>query len=357
MGCRYVIRRRNACRTAIPLLAAGLAAGLALSTASIGAQAGQGGATGTLVNPLLPGGPDPFVVSDGGWFYYMATRGDRLAIRRTRDLSHLADAEEKVVWRPAAQGPNAQSIWAPELHRLDGKWYIYYTAAAAGHDDDAHRGVFVLENASADPLTGEWIDRGRVNTRLPGIDGTVFAAQGRRWFVYSAYDGPDSVLAIAQMATPWSLQGTEAIIARPDQAWERQGGRQILEGPAFLRGPRGDLFLGYSGSACWSDDYAIGLLAAKPGADLLKPQSWTKSPRPALAKSPATNVYAPGHNAFFAAGGGRETWIIYHANDGAGRGCTGKRSPRVQRVRWSRDGRPLLPIPVKAGEAIAAPRP
>lgn len=314
-------------------------------------------AAATLTNPILPGGPDPFILTDGGWFYFMATRGDRLAIRRTRDLSKLAEAAEHVVWRAPASGPNSVSIWAPELHRIAGKWYIYYSAAERGHDDDAHRGIFVLENASADPLRGTWLDRGRIATRFTGIDGTVFAAQGRRWFAYSAYDGGDSVLALAPLATPWTLAAPEVVIARPDAAWERQGGRQILEGPAFLQGPRGDLFLTYSGSACWSDEYAIGQLRAAPGANLMDPASWTKAAAPVLAKAPQNDVYATGHHAFFGADHGRHTWIVYHANTGAGQGCTGKRSPRVQRITWSRNGQPVYSVPAHAGVPVVAPRP
>ena len=164
------------------------------------------------------------------------------------------------------------------------------------------------------------------------------------------------MLAIAPMANPWTLAAPEVVVARPDLAWERQGGRQILEGPAFLAGPRGDLFLAYSGSACWSDDYAVGLLSARPGADPLDANSWTKAPQPVLAKAPANDVYATGHNGFFADARGAP-WIVYHANTGAGQGCTGKRSPRVQRMRWSRDGRPVFPVPARTGEAVPAPRP
>ena len=311
----------------------------------------------TLVNPLLASGPDPFILTEGGWFYFMATHGDRLAIRRTRDLARLGTAEETVVWRPPATGANAVSIWAPELHRFDGKWFIYYTAAASGHDDDAHRGVFVLENDGPDPLAGRWIDRGQVDTALPGIDGTAFEARGRRWFVYSAYDGPDSVLMIAPLATPWSLAAPAVTIARPDRSWERQGGRQIVEGPAFLQGPAGDLFLAYSASACWSDDYALGLLRLRVGADPMIPANWTKSPRPVLAKAPGNDVYAPGHNAFFTARGGRQTWIVYHANQGAGAGCKPTRSPRVQRMTWAADGTPVFPVPARAGTQVEAPVP
>jgi GH43 family beta-xylosidase len=152
------------------------------------------------------------------------------------------------------------------------------------------------------------------------------------------------------MANPWTLTGEEAIIARPDQPWERQGGRQILEGPAFLKGPDGGLHLAYSGSACWSDDYALGLLSAAPGADPMQPASWSKAPRPVLAKSPATSIWAPGHNGFFTARG--RTWIVYHANNAEKRGCGNRRAPHVQEVTWTRDGKPVFARPA-AGPAPA----
>jgi GH43 family beta-xylosidase len=299
-------------------------------------------------NPLLPSGPDPWIVRDGQDYYYLNTLGDRIAIRKTRDLGKLAEAEEKTVWRPPADGPNAQSIWAPELHRIRGKWYIYYSAAAAGHDDDSHRGIFVLENAARDPQTRSWTDRGRLATRNAGIDGTTFTHAGKRYFVYSPYVGGDSNLAIVEMANPWTLKGAESIIARPDQAWERQGGRQILEGPEFLRGPKGQLYISYSGSACWSDDYAIGLLRAPAGANPLDPAVWTKAPRPVIAKSPTHGIYAPGHNGFFTTPGG-EHWIVYHANSGPDMKCTGKRAPRIRRVTFGRNGELAFGEPVGAG--------
>lgn len=309
----------------------------------------------SFTNPLLPSGPDPWITRHGDTYFYMNTLGNRIAIRKTTDLTRLAEATETTIWTPPATGPNAQSIWAPELHRIGDKWYVYYTAAESGHDDDAHRGIFVLENANDDPTQGKWTDRGRLKTRYTGIDGTTFAYRGKRYFVYSPYIGPDSVLAIVAMSDPWTLVGEETVIARPDNVWERQGGRQILEGPQFLAGPKDDLFLSYSGSACWSDDYAVGLLSAPAGSDPLDASSWTKASRPILAKDPQRNVFAPGHNAFFDTPGGRETWIIYHANSGPDMKCTAKRSPRIQRVYWTDDGRPRLARPAGASVFLTAP--
>lgn len=307
--------------------------------AAIALMLAVGAAPVPVDRPLLPSGPDPWILRDGKTYYYMHTMGDRIELRRTTDLSALDTAVPKTVWRPSPPAANGMSIWAPELHRIGGRWYIYYTAAESGHDDDAHRGIFVLENGGADPMQGRWIDRGRLKTAHPGIDGTVFEHGGKLYFVYSPYVGDESRLAIVAMRDPLTLAGPETLIARPDRAWEQQGGRKILEGPEFLAGPEGDLFLSYSGSACWSDDYAIGLLHAPAGSDPLDASAWSKADGPVLAQSAARGIYAPGHNGFFTAADGT-TWIVYHANPAPGMGCTPRRAPHVRPVTWDSRGWP-----------------
>jgi GH43 family beta-xylosidase len=311
-------------------------------------------ATATFSNPLLPSGPDPWVAQRDGWYYYTHTLGDRIALWKTRDITRLAEATPVVVWRAPASGPNSHSIWAPELHYLKGKWYLYYSASDRRHDDDAHRHSFVLENASDDPTRGTWVDKGMLKTAHPGIDGTAFELHGRLYFVYSAYIGDHSDLIIAPMANPWTLSPQQVDIAQPTHRWEMQGGRKILEGPEFLQGPSGKVFLTYSASACWSDDYALGLLSASADADLTDPASWTKSAQPVFAKSVANDVYAPGHNGFFKSPDGKQDWIIYHATTGPGWKCK-QRSPRIQRFDWRSDGTPDFGLPVKTGVPQAAP--
>jgi GH43 family beta-xylosidase len=308
----------------------------------------------SFTNPLLEGGADPWVVYHAGFYYYTNTLGDRLQIWKTRHMEALRSATTRVVWRAPPSGPNSTSVWAPELHRLNAKWYLYFTAADREHDDDAHRHVFVLENKSADPLSGTWVERGMLNTAHTGIDGTVFSDRGRLYFVYSAYVGPDSDLIIAPMENPWTLGSPQIDIARPTLDWEKQGGRQILEGPEFLEGHRGQRILLYSASACWSDDYSLGMLVAAPGADLLDAGAWKKMPEPVFKKSPANGVYAPGHNGLFKSPDGREDWIIYHANSAPGQRCK-QRSPRMQKFSWRDDGLPDFGEPVGGGVELEAP--
>lgn len=333
-----------------PILASLLLGGLAAQ-----AQTALPTAARTFSNPLKANGPDPWVLRHDGYYYYTSTTGSNLTLWKSATLGGIKDAPGTVVWTPPASGPNSTQIWAPELHRLAGKWYLYYTASDRAKPGDDNRYVFVLENANADPTQGTWIDRGRVNTKYSGLDGSVFEQGGKRYFLYSAYVGPQSVLAIAPLTNPWTLDASrEAIIARPSYAWEKGGGRQIEEGPEFLQGKKGQLCVVYSASACWDDNYCLGMLTAAPGADPLQPESWQKSPEPVFKPSAANQVWGTGHNGFFTSPDGRENWLIYHAKAAADGKCEG-RSARAQRFGWRPDGLPDFGGPAALGTPQPAP--
>ncbi len=314
------------------------------------AQGGRG-----FTNPLLPSGADPFVVFYKGNYYYTHTLGNRIQLWKTKHIGALDNAVSQTVWTVPEQGPDSRDIWAPELHRINQKWYLYYTATDKAKPADSTRFIFVLENASADPLQGQWIHKGKIGTQYSGLDATVFDHKGKWYFIYSAYVGKQSVLSIALMKDPWTLAGKETIIARPDKPWEKFGGREILEAPAFLQGKQGQLFIAYSASACWADEYALGLLRAEKNADILQAASWKKYPDPVFHQSAGNSVFATGHNAFFTSPDGKENWILYHANAKAGEGCNWHRSPRAQPFGWKADGSPRLGEPLPAGKFINNP--
>ena len=105
----------------------------------------------TFTNPILPSGADPWVTWKDGYYYYTNTVGNRIILYKTEKLHELKKETPKTVWTPPATGPNSKAIWAPELHYLDGKWYLYYTATDVNNDGDASRYIFVLENTYGDP--------------------------------------------------------------------------------------------------------------------------------------------------------------------------------------------------------------
>jgi hypothetical protein len=194
-------------------------------------------------NPLLPSGADPFVVYHQGYYYYTHTLGNRIQLWKTQHIGRLGNAVSKTVWTAPQEGPDSRDLWAPELHRFNNKWYLYYTATDKARPADSTRFIFVLENEAADPLEGNWVRKGKVNTAYSGLDATVFTWKAQPYFAYSAYVGKQSVLCLAAMSNPWTLTGKETIIARPDRPWEKFGGREILEAPAFLEGKKD--------SCCW----------------------------------------------------------------------------------------------------------
>ena len=297
----------------------------------------------TFSNPLLDGGADPWVYKNGNAYYFLCTNGGNISIRKTAAMSALREATPKVVWTPPATGANSRNIWAPELHRINGKWYLYYTAGASG--DLSTQRLFVLENEAAEPLDGVWKDKGKIYDPPAdwfAIDGTVLTYKNKNYFIWSGQISNKDItqrIYIAEMENPWTLKTARVQISMPDYAWEKNG-IPVNEGPEILQGPNGQVMLVYSASSCGTDDYALGMLRLKEDGDPLNPADWTKSDKPVFTKSVANSVYGPGHNGFFKSKDGKEDWIIYHANPHAGQGCGGARSPRMQRFTWNADGSP-----------------
>ncbi|HEY9256830.1 glycoside hydrolase family 43 protein [Chitinophaga sp.] len=332
-----------------------LLSGICLLLISAVCHAARPDTTGVFTNPLLGSGPDPWVIQQDGMYYYSNTTGHNLVIRKTAAMSALGQAKEVVVWTPPAKGPNARDIWAPELHRLDHKWYLYYTAGSSESIHPQH--TFVLENTAQDPTTGTWTDKGQIRDTAANyfaIDGTVFTHKGKNYFIWSGHNGKDNIqrLYIARMANPWTLLSPRVEIAAPQYGWEQNG---VNEGPEILKNAKGEVYLIFSACGCWTENYTLGIMFLKHDADPLQPQSWTKAAEPVLQSKPENGAYAPGHNGFFKSPDGKEDWIIYHANSHAGEGCGQKRNPRMQRVNWKADGSPDFGEPVKINTAIKNP--
>lgn len=314
----------------------------------------------TFTNPLLSSGPDPWVVKKDNFYYYTHTLGNRIALWRTQKMSELKNVAPITVWTAPATGPNSNNIWAPELHFIDNKWYAYYTAGSS--TDLSTQRTFVLENGSADPTQGTWIDKGKIFDPAAdyfAIDGTVFSYNGSNYFIWSGHASAlDNIqrLYIARMQNPWTLETARFLISSPEFSWEMIGSPPAVnEGPEILKNAAGKVFLIYSASGCWTDDYSLGLMSLTNSSDPLVVINWSKSPSPVFTKNPSGGAFGPGHNTFFKSVNGTEDWILYHANPSSGLGCGDARNPRMQKLSWNADGTPNFGQPVAIGAAITKP--
>ncbi len=124
--------------------------------------------------------------------------------------------KRKLCSRLLAGTEYSKELWAPEIHFLQGKWYIYF-AADSGNNKD-HR-MYVLENDAADPLQGEFKFKGKLLTPEDkwSIDGSVFEHHSRLYFIWSGWEGDKNGqqnIYIAGMKDPWTIEGEESTIVK-----------------------------------------------------------------------------------------------------------------------------------------------
>lgn len=262
---------------------------------------------------------DPFITrSHSGMYYFAATvpAYDCIILRGSSTLEGLRTAEERVIWRKHERGAMSCHIWAPELHYLQGAWYIYF---AAGEAEDIWKiRPYALRCRGQDPLHGTWEEMGMVTPADDfsftdfSLDMTVFEHRQRVYAVWAEKVNVGkkiSNLYIGEMSSPTALKTPQMLLSSPTYAWERVD-FWVNEGPAILKGKR-HLFLTYSASAT-GDCYCMGMLSARLNADPLDPNSWVKAKEPVLRSDRIAGLYGPGHNSFFT-NERQELIMAYHA--------------------------------------------
>lgn len=305
-------------------------------------------------NPLIEQRADPFILRHEDHYYFIASvpEYDRLEIRRADTLAGLAQARATVIWRKHASGAASELIWAPELHRIEGKWYVYFAAAHTKNLRDnmfQHR-MYVLECPDADPLQGVWTEKGQIVTQFDtfSLDATTFRHQGKQWYLW-AQKAPDipgnSNLYLSEMATPWQLKGMPVMLSKPEFDWECRG-FLVNEGPAVItHGER--LFITYSASAT-DENYCMGMLWIDRQADPLTPENWHKSPHPVFTTCTENRQFGPGHNSFTTTPEGEDV-LVYHARnyteiEGDPLYDPGRHT-RLKRIKWADTGMPDFGVP------------
>jgi GH43 family beta-xylosidase len=355
-------RSRNARHGTIALVLATISLGCATGVTPSAAPTAATPAC-TFANPLAPGA-DPWVVRRDSVYYYVQSRDRRIWISRSTRLSDVFTAPARAVWSAPDTGWNRMHVWAPELHFIDGRWYVYYAAGRHGPPyTSQHAGVLQSEN---DDALGRWVDRGRIYTGDSvgtgtgdrwSIDMTVGRIAGRDYAVWSGWaqrastDKTPQQLYIAPLENPWTISTNRVLLSAPDAEWERGPELDLQEGPEFLqRG--GTVLVVYSTRDSWLKDYALGQLRLRDTtANPLDPSNWTKR-GPVFTGN--AEVFGVGHASFVTTPDGSEHWIVYHTKDSPTPGW--RRSVRMQRFTWPDSAAPSFGDAVRRGERIPLPR-
>ncbi|HEX2207955.1 MAG TPA: glycoside hydrolase family 43 protein [Longimicrobium sp.] len=314
----------------------------------------------TFANPVAAGA-DPWVVKEGGTYYSVQSVDNGIVVYRSTRLSQLLSNGVRV-WVAPDTGWNRTNVWAPELHHVDNRWYIYYAAGRAG-PPFIHQRAGVLESTGDDPQ-GPYVDRGMLYTGddqaggAPAkwaIDLTIGRINGQLVAVWSGWENDAATdrtpqhLYAARMISPTTISGNRVRISSPTEAWERGTELDLQEGPEVLQ-RNGQTFIIYSTRESWLPDYRLGQLKFI-GGDPLSPASWSKSGGPVFQSG--EGVVGVGHASFTTSPSGTENWIVYHAKTSTAPGWD--RVIRMQTFTWNSDGSPNFGLPVASGRQIPLP--
>ncbi|MBO5487475.1 MAG: family 43 glycosylhydrolase [Eubacterium sp.] len=311
-------------------------------------------------DPYITKGPD-------GYYYFTASypmRGaadkegsDRIILRRSETIEGLKTAEEKSVWDESESSISHRFIWAPELHYIGGKWYLYYAASGSANnrwDINCH----VLMCAGDDPYNDDWVEKGKFQAASGdsisftgfSLDMTYFECNGKSYVIWAQKVGNSNLyMAEVNPEEPWKTTTKAMLLTKPEYYWEKVS-IPVNEGPSVLIHD-GKVIVAYSASAT-GPEYCIGYLYADEKANLLDKKSWTKQKTPALTSEDLVDEYGPGHNSFTKDEEGNYIFVYhsrakecYEGNCGYGTEdplydpC---RSARIRKVQWDENGLPIL---------------
>lgn len=106
--------------------------GLKFLTSAIFGLLSLSGFGSAYTNPIRnPNGADPFITYFEEWYYFLVTEQDNIQIARAESLESLKEPERVLVYADV-EPSRCCNMWAPEIHFLEGSWYLYYSAGSSG---------------------------------------------------------------------------------------------------------------------------------------------------------------------------------------------------------------------------------
>ena len=269
---------------------------------------------------IFPGDyPDPTILRDGGDFYMTHssfTYFPALLVWHSTDLLH---------WEPVARAvaDGDYSIFAPDICKVDGKFYIYYPTSRGEN--------YVVV---ADRPEGPW--SAPVKLDVGGIDpGHVVAEDGQRYlYTNNGWVTPLTLDGLAAAGKPQKVYDGWEFPAE----WETEG--MWLESPKLLK--RGDWYYLVSAEGGTAGPATSHMVVVARSKSALGP--WENSPHNPMVHTYSADEawWSKGHGTLIDDADGN-WYIVYHAYRNGFH--TLGRSTLIESVEWTEDGWPVLTEP------------
>lgn len=311
-------------------------------------------------NPVWDGA-DPWLVKQDNQYIYCYSQNNAILVSRSQLMTQKGEIH--TIWKAPEKGWNGACVWAPEIHFIDGRWYVYYAAGISG-PPFIHQRTGVLRSKTSDVFS-EYEDMGMLYTgddssvpesNIWAIDMTVFNIKNRLFAVWSGWqkqadtDKTPQHLYIQEMENPYTLKGKRILLSSPEESWETGGPLNLNEGPEILKNGE-NVFIVYSCRESWTPEYRLGILQLKnPDANPLTRENWVKT-GPVFEGN--NEVFGVGHCSFVQSPDGTEDWIVYHSKKTKNPGW--ERDVRMQPFTWRKDGTPEFGEAIPAGNSLKLP--
>ncbi|MCQ2753407.1 MAG: family 43 glycosylhydrolase [Bacilli bacterium] len=271
---------------------------------------------------------DPFILKEGDDYYmYGTTEWAGIEWRCYHTTGSFKNEwtllNNEIV--TSSQADVAEQRWAPEMHKYNGKYYMFttYNSVATGK-----RGVTIFESSSPDKDFSV-ISEHPNNTVKPGhitddglgctIDGTLYVdANKQPWLVY-VKEWVDCPGGIGLMNIVKLSNDLKTIVGKPktlfnahDGPWCRNSG--ITDGCFVHKMKDGSLVMLWSNSADVPGGYATGMLINREGeAEIDNPNAWVHQDRMLYSKY-MYNDNDGGHSMIFEDNG--QLYMCQHGPNG-----------------------------------------
>jgi beta-xylosidase len=277
---------------------------------------------------------DPYMKYENGYFYLFATGeasdGRFIPIYRSKDLTNwgfirgAVENGSKTDW-------NYKHFWAPEVIKIKGKYYLYYTASPEDSPSNSGNRVGL---AIADSIQGPYINYGIVIPNA-SLDGHPYFDKDSTMYIFYTIEWQNAKglkagnIYVDKMLTPTRVEDKPTLLIASHD-WQ--------EGP-FIYPDDSCYYLTFS-CGNWRDStyrlqYAISKTITGP---------YTEIPDTILKSN--LMVKGPGHHSFFDDAFGRK-WIVYHGWDAA----YTARYPRIDRV-YMKAGRIFINGPTYSKQIV-----
>lgn len=244
---------------------------------------------------------DPFVLKENGKYYLYGTEGENAWWGKAIGFyvyvsADMQEFERKCVFAPNDDFWSDENYWAPEVHKIDGRFYMFASFFKAGRLRCSQILVCDTPDGTFTPLEAPLTP-----SDMQSLDATFFAHNGKKYtiFCHEWVQCKDGEMCLAELDDNLKICSPVSVLFRASEAPWTQGfddGCYVTDGPFIYKLKNGRLAMLWSSNS--PTGYAMGIALAD---DMEGP--WTHVEKPIIS----TNG---GHGMIFK--DGDKLYLTYH---------------------------------------------